>query len=90
MSDYLSVDMRPNFLVQLHGCLCDFVCAVGASVVYYYDFGAVGVAGCASEEAGDASRYGFFFVVGGDDKGDGGVVVVFCFWLSAFPDPGGD
>jgi len=71
--------------------LCHFVCAVGASVVYYYDFGVVGVAGCGSEEAGDALGYGFFFVVGGDDKGDGGVKVAFFFFcLSAFPDPGGD
>jgi len=66
------------------------VCAVGASVVYYYDFSVVGVASCASEEAGDASGYRFFLVVGGDNKGNRGVVVVFFFWLSSFPDPRGD
>jgi len=77
--DYFSVDVGPDFLVQLDGCLRHFVCAVGASVVYYFDFGVVGVANCASEEACDAFGYGFFLVVGWDDEGDGGVVVVFFF-----------
>jgi len=90
VSNYFSVGLWPDFLVQLHGCLCHFVGAVGASVVYYYDFGVVGVASCASEEACDAFGYGFFLVVGGDNKGNRGVVVVFFFWLSSFPDPCGD
>jgi len=90
VSDDFSVDIGPDFLVQLDGCLCYFVCAVGASVVYYYDFGVVGVANCASEEACDAFGYGFFFVVGWYNKGDGGVIVAFFIDLSSFPDPRGD